>query len=217
MVILLLTENRILLLPLRSAPSPPPGRCSFFVLTSASAPPPPVRTRRSLPALFRAASPPPDGSPPAECVPLEIPPAGAPSPDKNFRRMPPAAYDRTHFRDNAHDKTSPHRQARGRPLFPYPISYRQQETFRFLPLSGNAPSRSRKPPFPTSLFAMPGDGRFRNRPPRRPARQRPIQKSLKGKGRFGGGGETFSRKFPLPLPNLHFPNLFYFHTLWRSA
>ena len=120
MVILLLTENRILLLPLRSAPSPPPGRCSFFVLTSASAPPPPVRTRRSLSALFRAASPPPDGSPPAECVPLEIPPAGAPSPDKNFRRMPPAAYDRTHFRDNAHDKTSPHRQARGRPLFPYP-------------------------------------------------------------------------------------------------
>ena len=163
MVILLLTENRILLLPLRSAPSPPPGRCSFFVLTSASAPP----ASRPYPPL------------PLRIVPGRLPAAGR-LPTRGMRptrntfprqKLPPdapVAYDRTHFRDNAHDKTSPHRQARGRPLFPYPISYRQQETFRFLPLSGNAPSRSRKPPFPTSLFAMPGDGRFRRKPPGHP-------------------------------------------------
>ena len=53
MVILLLTENRILLLPLRSAPSPPPGRCSFFVLTS---------TR--LPSVPAAPSPHCSGPPP---------------------------------------------------------------------------------------------------------------------------------------------------------
>lgn len=59
MVILLLTENRILLLPLRSAPSPPPGRCSFFVLTCASAPP-----ASRLPSVPAAPSPHCSGPPP---------------------------------------------------------------------------------------------------------------------------------------------------------